>query len=133
MKVFILTVLAGFLLLVTANPAAAQKHKLTDAELDRVTAGSTPTQSTGDALKFQFQGQAGSSHTVNGSGTVTFKTDGLPLNSATLILQDGAQQNLRSLININAVNSRIQVLVNLNININSTVGAVHQTNASLGH
>jgi len=53
--------------------------------------------------------------------------------SSKLILQDNAQQNLRSLVNIVAVNSKVQVLVNLNININSTVGAVHQANVSLGH
>jgi hypothetical protein len=133
MKFFTLTMLASFLLLAAANPAVAQKRKLSDAELDKVTAGGAPAQSTGGVLEFQFQGKAGNTHTVNGSGTVAVKTDGVPLDSATLILQDGAQQNLRSMININAVNSRIQVLVNLNININSTVGAVHQSNTSLGH
>jgi hypothetical protein len=51
-------------------------------------------------------------------------------NTSTLVIRDNAQQNLQSLINVTAVNSRIQVLVNLNITINSTVGAVQQINAS---
>ena len=54
----------------------------------------------------------------------------LPPSAAILILRDNAQGNLRSLINVNAVNSLIQVLVNLNININSTVGSVQQINLS---
>ena len=39
-----------------------------------------------------------------------------------------AQQNLTSLININAVNSNVSVLLNLNVNINSSVGTLTQTN-----
>ncbi len=133
MKRFIVIVVGLVFGLLAAHPASAQKRKLTDGELDKVTAGGVTTESAGDVLKFQFQGQAGSSHTVDGGGSIAVKIDGLPLNSATLILQDSAQQNLRSLINIIAVNSKIQVLVNLNINIHSTVGAVDQRNAFLGH
>jgi hypothetical protein len=43
-------------------------------------------------------------------------------------LGGNAQQNLSSLININAVNSTINVLLNLNVNINSTVGTILQSN-----
>jgi hypothetical protein len=48
--------------------------------------------------------------------------------TGTLNLTASAQQNLSSLININAVNSTINVLLNLNININSTVGTILQSN-----
>lgn len=48
--------------------------------------------------------------------------------TGSLTIQDSAQSNLRSLININAVNSPINVLLNLNININSQVGVLEQLN-----
>jgi hypothetical protein len=44
-----------------------------------------------------------------------------------------AQQNLSSLININAVNSNINVLLNLNVNLNSTVGTLTQANMNGRH
>ena len=132
MKAAILCCVAAMVLLITAGPAAAQGRKLTDEELDKVSAGGAPTQNSNGALNFNFQGQAGSSHTVTGTGTLSFNEGSLPGISSNLILQDNAQQNLRSLINIVAVNSKVQVLVNLNINIDSTVAAVHQANAALG-
>ena len=42
-----------------------------------------------------------------------------------------AQQNLNALVNIAAVNSSVQVLMNLNVNINSRVGSVSQGNGGL--
>jgi len=51
----------------------------------------------------------------------------------TLTLNGNAQQNLSSLININAVNSKINVLLNLNVNINSTVGTIIQSNLNGKH
>lgn len=51
----------------------------------------------------------------------------------TLTLNGSAQQNLSSLININAVNSKVNVLLNLNVNINSTVGTIIQTNINGKH
>jgi hypothetical protein len=52
---------------------------------------------------------------------------------STLSLNGGAQQNLSSLVNINAVNSNINVLLNLNVNLNSTVGTVSQSNLNGKH
>ena len=43
-------------------------------------------------------------------------------------LSDQAQQNLSSLVNILSINSTISVMLNLNVNINSTVGTVNQGN-----
>jgi hypothetical protein len=51
----------------------------------------------------------------------------------SLTLDGAAQQNLSSLVNINAVNSRINVLLNLNVNMNSTVGTVTQSNLTGRH
>jgi hypothetical protein len=54
-------------------------------------------------------------------------------NMSALTLNGGAQQNLSSLVNINAVNSNINVLLNLNVNMNSTVGTVMQSNLNGKH
>lgn len=176
MKGLIVCCLGAAALLIAAAPASAQGRKLSDAELDRVSAGSaggpsvqvpktdtklpfqgeagntqavirngfrlakegsTPTSSnliTGKGgATFNFQGQAGSTHMVDGNGTISFNAVPIPGATSNLILQGEAQQNLRSLINIAAVNSKIDVLVNLNVNINSTVGTVGQANSLLGH
>lgn len=176
MKGLIACCLGAAALLIAAAPASAQGRKLSDAELDRVSAGSaggpsvqvpktdtklpfqgevgntqavirngfrrakegsTPTSSNlmpgKGGTTFNFQGQAGSTHMVDGNATISFNAGPLPGATSNLILQGEAQQNLRSLINIAAVNSKIDVLVNLNININSTVGTVGQVNSSLGH
>ena len=177
MKGLMACCLGALALLIAAAPAAAQGRKLSDAELDKVSAGSAGspsvqvpkaatelrfqgTEGSAEASKrnglvlakegsaptaysnqiagkggttFDFQGQAGSTHTVNGNGTISFNAGPIPGATSNLILQGEAQQNLRSLINIAAVNSKIDVLVNLNVNINSTVGAVGQANSLLGH
>ena len=137
MRRYISLLVGGLLLFTVASPAWAQGRKLNDDELDKVTAGGVSAQVMNGVLNFQFQSRAGSKHTVDGSGTVAAQAQDGPGNTGpaavgagTLILQDSAQGNLRSFININAVNSRIQVLVNLNININSTVGTVRQINLS---
>jgi hypothetical protein len=51
----------------------------------------------------------------------------------SITLNGNAQQNLSSLINLNAVNSKINVLLNLNVNINSTVGTIIQSNLNGKH
>ena len=106
--------------------------RLSEAELDQVTAGETSVEALEDSVRFRFQTTAGSNRTVEGEGSVAVKAMELPLPTTvgTLILQDSAQGNLRSLVNINAVNSKIQVLINLNININSVVGELRQMNFS---
>ena len=71
---------------------------------------------------------------VSSTGSLAIQTapfSGTTLSSLTL--NGDAQQNLTSLININAVNSKINVLLNLNVNINSTVATVLQTNLNGKH
>jgi hypothetical protein len=77
-----------------------------------------------------FQGQT---PTANGlvSSTGSLAIQNAPIGGTTLgtlSLNGNAQQNLSSLVNINAVNSKINVLLNLNVNINSTVGTLTQSN-----
>ncbi len=43
-------------------------------------------------------------------------------------MSDAAQRDLRSVVNINAVNSAVNVLLNLNVNVDSSVGTLNQLN-----
>jgi hypothetical protein len=121
----------GLLLATQAGMAQSRKKPLDDATLDRVTAaGVVARVSPGGVINF-----SGAVPTANGlvsgigslvvqpaSSSTTTTTTG------TVNLGGNAQQNLSSLININAVNSTINVLLNLNVNINSTVGTILQSN-----
>ena len=126
-------VVLGLLLASQAGVSQSKKKALSDDMLDRVTAaGVSATVSQG---VINFSGQV---PTVNGlvtsTGTLAIQTgpfSGTTL--STLTLNGDAQQNLSSLININAVNSKINVLLNLNININSTVGTILQSNLNGKH
>jgi hypothetical protein len=116
----------------------AARHKpqpLNDAAMDRVTAGGI-TAGLSDGV-VNFQGSVPTKNgLVTGAGTLAILTGplaGTTLNQGTLSLNGGAQQNLTSLVNINAVNSNIDVLLNLNVTINSTVGSIVQSNLSGKH
>jgi hypothetical protein len=132
-----LFVVASFALLIQAGMAQTRpQHKpqpLNDAALDRVTAGGMTAGISDGVVKFQ-----GSVPTKNGlvtgAGTLAVLTGPLTsLNQSTLTLNGQAQQNLTSLVNINAANSVVNVLLNLNVNINSTVGTITQTNLTGKH
>ena len=113
----------------TATLVAADGRELTDAELDEVVAGTVDQAVHEDLLRFSYVGAAGSKHAAELDGTLSLS--GAPRPGAPtglLILDNGAQTNLRSLVNLNAVNSEVNVLLNLNININSTVGELRQLN-----
>jgi hypothetical protein len=106
---------------------------LNDAALDRVTAGGVSAGISDGVVKFE-----GSVPTPNGPvtgvGTLTvLKGPITGTNMGSLTLNGEAQQNLSSLVNINAVNSKINVLLNLNVNINSTVGTLVQSNLTGKH
>ena len=112
----------------------SKKKPLDDAVLDRVTAAGVSATLSQGVVKFSGQVPTANG-LVSGAGTLAVQTS--PLSSTTtlgsLTLNGNAQQNLSSLININAVNSQINVLLNLNININSTVGSVLQSNMNGKH
>jgi len=132
-----LFVVASLALLIPAGMAqTAARHKpqpLNDAAMDRVTAGGMTAGLSDGVVK--FQGSAPTKNgLVTGAGTLAVLTGPLAAqNQGTLTLNGGAQQNLTSLVNINAVNSNVNVLLNLNVNINSTVGTITQTNLTGKH
>ncbi len=105
-----------------------ERHELTDAELGRVTAGSASLSPAEDLASFRFVKTtlSGKRVTAKGSFKLIESIDRLAIGKLTLT--DSAQSNLRSLININAVNSEVNVLLNLNINIDSNVGSLNQFN-----
>jgi hypothetical protein len=129
---------ASLALLIQAGMAQTatrpKPQPLNDAAMDRVTAGGMSAGLSDGIVKFQ-----GSVPTKNGlvtgAGTLAVLTGPLTstTNQGTLTLNGGAQQNLTSLVNINAVNSNVNVLLNLNVNINSTVGTITQTNLTGKH
>jgi hypothetical protein len=138
-----LFVVASLALLIPAGMAqTVAQHKpqsLNDAAMDRVTAGGVTAGLSDGIVKFQ-----GSVPTKNGlvtgagtlavlTGPLTGPLTGTSQSQSTLTLNGQAQQNLSSLININAVNSNINVLLNLNVNLNSTVGTITQTNLTGKH
>ena len=132
-----LLIIASLALLAQAGMAQnAAKHKpkpLNDAAMDRVTAGGFSAGLTNGVVTFQGSVPTNNG-LVTGAGTLAVLTGPLTgTNQGTLTLNGGAQQNLSSLININAVNSNINVLLNLNINLNSTVGTITQTNLTGKH
>ena len=95
-------------------------EELSDLKLNAVTAGNTSVdQISADSLTRIPLHYSSKKVSVDGELIV------VPLynsyETSSLQLSDNAQSNLRSLININAVNSPIQVLLNLNINVNSNI------------
>jgi hypothetical protein len=135
-----LFVVASLALLIPAGMAqTTAQHKpkpLNDAAMDRVTAAGGMTAGLSDGV-IKFQGSVPTKNgLVTGAGTLAVLTGpltGTTQNQSTLTLNGGAQQNLTSLVNINAVNSNVNVLLNLNVNINSTVGTLTQTNLTGKH
>jgi hypothetical protein len=118
------------------TPARHKPQPLNDAAMDRVTAGDGGFSAGLSDGVVKFQGSVPTKNgLVTGAGTLAVLTGPLTTsqNQSTLTLNGGAQQNLSSLVNINAVNSNVNVLLNLNVNINSTVGTITQTNLNGKH
>lgn len=100
---------------------------MTDEQLLAVTAGNAnsgyDSQEALSRIPFRYSSEKA---TVDGEIIV------LPLSTynqtATLQLMGNAQSNLNSLININAVNSPVNILLNLNVNVNSTIESLNQLN-----
>ena len=138
-------VIAGMMLLSSAGIAQTatqtrvpvrahtRARPMSDAALDKVTAGTVSAGVSDGVVKFQ-----GQTPTPNGlvTSTGSLAVEAVPLGGntvGTLSMDGNAQQNLSSLVNINAVNSKINVLLNLNVNINSTVGTLTQSNLNGRH
>lgn len=121
-------------LLAGATDHARGAQVLSDEELDQVTAGALSVGMSDGKLNFLLGGDKGSRLSVEGSGTVAAVNVPSPPGTQGnyITIRDNAQSNLHSFTNVNAVNSKVQVLINLTVNINSTVGAIHQTNTVPG-
>ena len=133
-----LFVVASLALLTQAGLAqSTARHTpqpLNDAAMDRITAAGVSASLSNGVV--QFQGSASTANgLVNGAGTLQVLTGPLTstTNMGTLTLNGNAQQNLSSLVNINAVNSNINVLLNLTVNMNSTIGSIVQSNLTGKH
>lgn len=113
---------------VSQSSKKSKPKPMDDSTLSRVTAAGITANASNGVVTFQGQtptpnglvSSAGSLAMSSGPNTGT--------SVGTLTLNGSAQQNLSSLININAVNSKVNVLLNLNVNINSTVGTIVQSN-----
>lgn len=114
-----------------AGLSQTKRKALDDKTLDRVTAAGV-TASVSPTGVVNFSGQVPTANgLVSGVGSLVIQAPNnttTNTTTGTINLGGSAQQNLSSLININAVNSTINVLLNLNININSTVGTILQNN-----
>ena len=126
-------VIAGLVLLTQVAISHTGRKPMSDSTLDNVTAAGISATATNGVVNFQgavptpngLVSSAGSLSVQSGPNTGT--------SIGSLTLNGSAQQNLSSLININAVNSKINVLLNLNVNINSTVGTIIQSNLNGKH
>ncbi len=104
--------------------------ELSDIKLNAITAGNASTEHPSELaltrIPFSYSNKKTS---VEGQVIV------LPVEShyeiSNFQISDNAQSNLRSLININAVNSPVQILLNLNINVNSNIEQIKQINSLL--
>jgi hypothetical protein len=97
----------------------AAPREMSDAEMDAVTGGDAPPVDP-------------SADQTTGSDSSPSVTSSYVNNSvSTIIIRDQAQQNLTSMVNILSINSSVQVMLNLNVSINSTVGSVGQGNVGV--
>jgi hypothetical protein len=118
--------LGGLLVGVSAN--AYGFSELTDARMAEVTAGTATIEIVDDVARFQFHSAGRNGRSIDGFGSLSITRESGGNNLGQLVLSDSAQGNLRALVNINAVQSPVQVLLNLNLNVNSAVGTVRQFN-----
>lgn len=121
--------LAGFLFLSATGLAFADGRELSDEELDEVVAGTVNEELQDELLSFSYVGTAGSRHEAVVDGTLSIsKTPATQTITGLLLIDNGAQTGLNALVSVNAVNSEVNVLLNLNITINSSVGEIRQIN-----
>jgi hypothetical protein len=131
-KIYTAIALLVLMLLVDAGPVRAMRE-LSDSELDSVTAGiAISSEFLDTGIRFDFHKDNGLDLSIDGSGSVALSPGQSPTSVGSLVLRDNAQGNLNAFINVNAVNSVVQLLINLNVNIHSNVGSVRQSNQSQG-
>jgi hypothetical protein len=122
--------LTAGLLLATIPPAQAGEL-LSDDELGEITAGTASAVYGDGRLYIDLNKTTARGTRLEALGDLNFNVDTVGINTGVLRLEDNAQGNLRALVNTNAVNSPVQVLINLNINVNSRVDVLNQVNNAL--
>jgi hypothetical protein len=117
--------------LLCALPVAQAADVLSDAQLDQVTAGTASVVYDRERGFLELHKITGRGTAIGVVGNANFNFGPTIVNAGVLHLEGNAQSNLRALINTNAVNSPVQVLMNLNININSFINNLNQVNSGL--
>lgn len=127
------------LTILLAAPAQAEPQRLDDAALADITAKGVgedaPSSLPQASNRFSFEKQT-SRFNITGNGSLDVLANApSPARQSYELTQIGsvelsgqAQQQLRSLVNVNAANSAVQVLMNLNIAIDSVTGDIVQDN-----
>lgn len=127
----IIQALVTFGLLLAALSPARAAEELDDEQLGQITAGSAASAYEEGRFRFDLQKTTGKGTVIGAAGDASLNVGSASFNTGVLQLQDNAQGNLRALVSTNAVNSAVQVLINLNINIDSQVGVLNQVNGAL--
>ena len=118
-------------LLLAVMPPTNASELLTDDALGEITAGTASAVYNDGQLYFDLNKTTARGTNIGALGDLNFNADTAIVNTGILNLEDNAQGNLRALVNTNAVNSAVQVLINLNISINSRIDVLNQVNNAL--
>lgn len=126
-----LILMAGVL---SVSVAHAEVEVLDTGALQQQTAkgvGTGTVSSTGPGLlDFSYKGATGNGDKVDVTGNAEVLRGGItPTQMGGMVaMKDQAQQNLKALVNVNAASSIVQVLMNLNVAVNSSIGGITQGN-----
>lgn len=121
---------SAWLCLCLVSLSAAAQQRMSDEELDAVTAGVAAAGDLEEILAFELVRRTRSGRTVTADGSLSALDSLGGLNPGGLTLTDNAQSHLQALVNINAVNSVVNLLLNLNISIDSSIGSINQLNVN---
>jgi hypothetical protein len=119
------------LLWLACMPLAHAAEPLSDEALGEITAGTAAAVYDDGRLYIDLSKTTARGNRIGARGDLNFNGGNTTVNSGLLSLSDNAQGNLRALVNTNAVNSAVQVLINLNISINSRIDVLNQINSAL--
>lgn len=121
------------LLGVSGNAVAAKL--LTNTQMAHVTAGSAAAAAaqaqSSVVVPLYFNKPLAQGGSVQGSGSLKVELAAGASAATQIALSGAAQSNLRALVSVNAANSVVQVLLNLTINVNSSVANLSQFNIQI--
>ncbi|MFZ4762524.1 MAG: hypothetical protein ACOYK8_06895 [Alphaproteobacteria bacterium] len=108
------------------------------AEVTALGEAASPASDTAFGVNWQGFTAGGQAIEVKGTGLASVASAAGNIspqiyNHSSVSLSGNAQQNLKALVSVNAAQSLVQVMLNLNININSPMGSVQQSLASLSN